>query len=117
MEKKYNNKGKNSLFDQLKLMKTCPLCTKEYSKDSVEIVEESIGTQLMHLTCSHCKNAMLAIFVSSNLGMSSVGMLTDLTAFDAHRLHRKEPISEEAVLSFHDCINKNQKEIIHLLTK
>lgn len=117
MEEKTAHNGQNSLFDQLKLMKTCPLCTKEYTKDSVKIVEESIGTQLMHLTCGHCKNAMLAIFVSSNLGMSSVGMLTDLTAYDAKRLHRKEPISEEAVLALHDSINKNQKEIIHLLTK
>lgn len=115
MEKKPYNDKQNSLFDQIKLMKNCPQCKAEYTKEAFEIVEEGTGTHLIHLTCSHCANAMLALVVISKLGMSSVGMLTDLTALDARRLYRKEAIAQEEILDFHDYLSKNSKEFIHLL--
>jgi rubredoxin len=116
MEKKPYNDKQNSLFDQIKLMKNCPQCKAEYTKEAFEIVEEGTGTHLVHLTCSHCANAMLALIVISKLGMSSVGMLTDLSALDAKHFHHKDALDEESVLGFHDCLFQNSKEFIHLLT-
>jgi len=115
MEKNPLNNKQNSLFDKIKLMKTCPLCKAEYTKEALEIVEERTGTHLVHLTCSECQNAMLALIVVSKLGMSSVGMLTDLNATDAQRLHHKQAITEEQILDFHEYLNQYSKEFIHLL--
>lgn len=115
MEKKSQNSTQNSLFDQIRLMKGCPLCKKDYTREALEIVEEGIGTHLVHLTCTYCSNAMLALIVVSKLGMSSVGMLTDLNAPDARRLHHKAAIGEDMILGFHDYLTQNSKEFIHLL--
>lgn len=115
MEKKSQNSIQNPLFEQIKLMKGCPLCKRDYTIDALEIVEEGTGTHLVHLTCTHCKNAMLALIVVSKLGMSSVGMLTDLNAPDARRLHNKDAIGEDMMLGFHDYLTTHSKEFIHLL--
>lgn len=115
MEKKPYNDKQNSLFQQIKLMKACPLCKSDYKEEALEIVEEGKGTHLVHLTCTHCQNAMLALIVISKLGMSSVGMLTDLNALDARRLNKKGAITEEQILHFHEYLDKNSKEFIHLL--
>lgn len=80
------------------------------------MVEEGMGTHLLHLTCTYCNNAMLALIVVSKMGMSSVGMLTDLSAPDAQRLYRHAPLSEDTVLNFHDYLKKGSKEFIQFLT-
>lgn len=116
MEKKLSQKKENSLFDQLKLMKNCPQCKAEYTKEGIEVVEEKSSTHLVHLTCPSCFNALLAVVVVSKLGMSSVGMFTDLNAVDVRRLYGKNAITEEQILDFHDFLFKNSKEFIHLLT-
>ncbi len=115
MEKKSHTDKQNALFDQIKLMKTCPLCKNEYTREAVELVEEGTGTNLVHLTCLFCHNAMLALIVVSKMGMSSVGMLTDLNAPDAKRLYRKNALGEESVLDFHDYLKKHSDEFIYLL--
>ncbi|OGH66533.1 MAG: hypothetical protein A3B90_00830 [Candidatus Magasanikbacteria bacterium RIFCSPHIGHO2_02_FULL_41_13] len=115
MEKKSHTDKQKALFEQLKLMRNCPLCKSEYTHETLELVEEGTGTHLVHLTCVQCKNAMLALIVVSKLGMSSVGMLTDLNAPDAKRLYRKNAIAEESVLDFHDYLKTRSHEFIHLL--
>lgn len=115
MEKKTHTDKQNALFDQIKIMKNCPMCKNEYTRDALELLEEGIGTHLVHLTCMICNNALLALIVMSRLGMSSVGMLTDLDAPDAKRLYRKSPLGEESILDFHDYLKKHSKEFIHLL--
>ncbi len=115
MEKKTHTDKQNALFDQLKLMKNCPMCKNEYTREAVELVEEGVGSHLVHVTCGICHNALLALIVVSRLGMSSIGMLTDLDAPDAKRLYRKTALGEESVLGFHDYLKKHSKEFIHLL--
>jgi hypothetical protein len=115
MEKKSHTDEQKALFDKLKLMRNCPLCKNEYTHETLELVEEGTGTHLVHLTCVQCKNAMLALIVVSKLGMSSVGMLTDLNAPDAKRLYRQTALGEESVLDFHDYLKTRSHEFIHLL--
>ena len=47
MEKKPYNDKQNSLFDQIKLMKNCPQCKAEYTKEAFEIVEEGTHQELV----------------------------------------------------------------------
>lgn len=115
MEKKSQTDKQSSLFSQIKLMKLCPMCKNEYTPEALEVVQERTGTHLVHLTCMHCKNAMLALIVVSKLGMSSVGMITDLNALDAIRLYHTGAISEDQLLNFHDYLQTHSDQFIHLL--
>lgn len=44
--------------------------------------------------------------MTSSMGVSSVGMVTDLTADDVAKISRKQSISEDELLSFHSLLTR-----------
>jgi hypothetical protein len=90
--------------DQRRVVSSCPLCTGEYASDGIQVLKDECDAQLLHLTCATCKGAMLALVVETHIGLSSIGMLTDLTQSDASRMCDKEPLTEDDVLAVHDVL-------------
>ena len=115
MNKDSRSHGQSSDQCELKVMKQCPSCAKEYVHAGIVVLEDGPDTQLLHLTCDACMNSVLVIIVTSQLGISSVGMLTDLNAEDVTRLRYRQPISQDDVLHFHDVIQNKQKDFIYYL--
>lgn len=99
------------------VLKQCPLCTTEYGKDDLQVLDEEDGAQLVHVTCHTCKNAILAYIVESGLGLSSVGMLTDLTVLDVMRMQDKSPLSDDDMITMSHAFRDYQQDIIHYLMK
>lgn len=87
-------------------MQECPLCGYKYAAEKVAVLEEYAGSHLVHITCPQCHNAVLAMVMVSALGMSSVGIVTDLSSADVLRVRRREPIGEDELLSFHQCLHR-----------
>jgi hypothetical protein len=106
---------RNTLQDKFKLVKQCPLCSHEYKHEEISVLEEIHGTQLLHITCAACKNAMLTFIMTSQMGTSSLGMLTDLTAPDVVRINQRDFIDEDDVLNFHTSLHGNFSQFINLL--
>ena len=94
----------DSGFGYLRIMRECPVCNTAYRAEQVAVLEAAGHNHLVHLTCGACHNALLALVVVSALGMSSIGVMTDLTAEDADRFRLEPPVSEEDVLSFHQVL-------------
>lgn len=108
MKKKINNSSKsNSLYEGLKLMRRCPLCKKDYDLNSVCILRELSDTHLVHITCQECLGAVLVVVIVSALGMSSVGVVTDLGAEDARKIQNKDAFSEDDVLGFYNFLESS----------
>ncbi|MFH0831088.1 MAG: hypothetical protein V1895_03445 [Parcubacteria group bacterium] len=82
----------------MQLSSRCPLCSAEFKSNNAEILDESRQGILFHLTCPSCHSSLLAVVAASKLGLSSFGMVTDLTAADTKRLRRGNAISHEDVL-------------------
>ena len=102
MSKDLNNSNSSSSFEEeLEMINDCPVCEQEESLDQIEVLEKRDGSNLVHITCSECGSAVLAIIVVTNLGASSVGMITDLRPEDVKKLRKRSPISHEEVLQFH----------------
>lgn len=95
-----------SVFEPRRLLRECPICGDEYLADQVVVVEVEGGNQLVHMTCARCHNALVALMVESALGMSSVGMITDLSVADMNRGREQRPITEEQVLSLHQFLQQ-----------
>jgi hypothetical protein len=117
MKKRSTNQTEHtSQGQELTLGSQCPLCTHEYKQDEVRVLEEQEGTQLLHITCAACHHAMLTFVMTSQLGTSSIGMLTDLSMQDVMRIKRADPLDEDAVLAFHSLLQRQTSSFIHLLT-
>lgn len=95
--------------ERLRIWRECPLCGSDYAASAVAVLEEQASTQLVHLTCPDCANALLAMVMVSPLGMSSVAVVTDLTAADVKRLRCAAPISADDVLGFYQCLQETEE--------
>ena len=108
---KQNNTQKQPIYgskpEELKVVRECPLCKVSYGLDDTNVLKEKNGTHLVHATCPNCNSAMLSVVVVSQLGMSSIGVMTDLSAKDVNTLNMKGPIEEDELLEFHSILRKN----------
>lgn len=65
-------------------------------------VEEIDGSHLMHLHCQQCQAAILALVTVTPMGLSSVGMITDLSVTDVRKFKESEPIDFDEVIALND---------------
>lgn len=107
-------KGENFWENSLKLMKQCPLCGLDYTENSYQTIDQNEESRLIHMTCPHCAHCVLAFVLQSRLGLSSIGIMTDLTAADVIRFQNREPISENEILSLHNLLENRTQEMSHL---
>lgn len=88
----------------LTLLRKCPICNIAYEPKMFQAVDENNGAHLLHGTCAICHQSVLVLIMTSPMGISSVGMVTDLTTQDIRRMSRKQSISEDELLSFHSLL-------------
>ncbi len=105
----YENHGEdahNSLPEGLRLMRQCPLCRKDYQEKALSLIEEREGASLVHITCTNCDNAVLAVVMVSPLGMSSMGIVTDLSIDDVAHFRGRDIFSQDDVLDFYSTMQE-----------
>lgn len=82
----------------LKLISRCPLCSESYQPFQASIVEEKEEAQLLHIQCRKCQSSIVALIVNGQLGLTSVGLITDLTSLDVERFKDATALQEQQVL-------------------
>jgi hypothetical protein len=87
--------------DGLKLISYCPSCENRMNPMQAHLLGEDDETQLLHVTCGECKNAILAVVLTNQSGMSSVGLMTDLSFEDVPRFQNKPGITIDDVIDIH----------------
>lgn len=68
------------------------------------MLAESEGAHLVHLECETCGSAVVAVVMNNVLGLSTVGLLTDLTPEDVLKFRAAGTISTDDVLDLHGWI-------------
>jgi len=76
----------------------CPLCNKEYKPLNMRIVENAGDTILAHSHCPKCDGAILSLLYKDFLGITLVGLVTDLCYADAVRIKDGHSVSSDSVL-------------------
>jgi hypothetical protein len=84
--------------EALKFINKCPLCNTGYEAEQAALFAKHEAANLVHITCKNCRSYFMAMIVMLGQGLSSVGMITDLSFADVERLHRVEPISLDEAL-------------------
>lgn len=90
----------------LKLISRCPLCAENYQPFQASIVEEKEEAQLLHIECRKCKSSIVALIVNGQLGLTSVGLITDLTSADVEYFKDAPELSESQVLDAYTQLSK-----------
>ncbi len=97
-------------------MKQCPLCAAAYATENFVTIEQTDEAQLVHIQCSSCGAGLLCAMANSDLGMTSIATLTDLSPSDIQRLHGKAPLTDDDVLSLHQFLHNRTNAFVRLIT-
>lgn len=85
----------------------CPLCETSYNPMEARVLGEKEDGHLLHIRCKKCLNSILALVLVSNVGVSSVGLVTDLTYEDVVRF-RESPVevTVDDVIGVHELLSE-----------
>lgn len=93
-----NNGYNSSPLDNLKLISYCPLCNTHYNPSEAKILEQRDGAHLIHVECGNCRSSIVAVVITGGIGISSVGLVTDLTSDDVLHFKNRDSLSEDDVI-------------------
>ena len=72
---------------------------------AAQIVEERDDAHLIHIECRKCGSSIVALIMSAGIGMSSVGLVTDLTGDEVGEVRLRESVHADDVLDVHQSLN------------
>lgn len=90
--------------DGLRLISYCPLCEASYNPLRARVLDERDEAHLVHIQCSQCGSSIVALIMSSALGITSVGLVTDLTGDDVLRFKDESPLDADEVLQVYELL-------------
>jgi hypothetical protein len=82
----------------------CPLCNKEYQPTNMRVLEQAGDTLLAHSHCPNCKGAILSLLYKDLMGITLVGMVTDLDYEDALRVKNGSFVDNDDVLTIYKLV-------------
>jgi transcription elongation factor Elf1 len=106
---------KHFLDESLKVIATCPVCQNKYESQAVKIVEQQADAYVLHINCSKCNSSVLAYAVQTPMGVTTIGLLTDLQSVEVKRFLRQAAISEDDVLRIYEAIHSSSEDLSGLL--
>lgn len=86
----------------LRLVSYCPVCEIRSKSMLARTLAATGETKLMHVQCHKCQNAFLTFVLVSQVGASSVGILTDLGYEDVVRFRSNQNVSVNDVIHVHE---------------
>ncbi|NUM25272.1 MAG: hypothetical protein HUU49_01445 [Candidatus Buchananbacteria bacterium] len=89
----------------------CPVCQMRYDPLEARILDEAENSHLVHVKCHHCQSAVLAVLLTNQLGISSIGLVTDLSSDDVMKFKSVLPVSVDDVIEAHEFLH-SQKVLI-----
>lgn len=102
------------------VLQRCPLCHADYEQDAVVCIDSGpvVGKpRLYHCACGSCKRSMVALLIESTGWLSSIGMLTELTANEAREVPSLAPISGDHCVAIHEALEADTSDFFEKLLK
>lgn len=88
-------------MENLRVISTCPICNARYHSAELRVLEEKSDAQLVYIQCRKCRASVLAVVLANHLGVSSVGLVTDLSGDDVLKFRRQPVVSVDDVIDLH----------------
>lgn len=100
-------KGRLSWQEALKFINKCPVCGSNYKTEQAKVFAENNTANLVHINCIECNGNFIALIITLNQAISTVGMMSDLTLNDARTIGYYEPIGVDELIEGRLWINQS----------
>ena len=102
--------------DEVKLIAYCPFCEADLNPVKAKVIEDKDDSQLVHIQCNKCQGYILALITRTISGLTSVGLITDLTYDDVFQFKNKKELQSDEVINIHNIFS-NPKVIKTILNQ
>lgn len=96
----------------LRLISYCPICSTHYNPFNAQILEERDDAHLIHVECRKCGSSIIALVLTGGIGISSVGLVTDLTGEEVLKFRKSDVIASDDVLDAHEQLFVTDRNIL-----
>lgn len=94
-----NQFGREQGLDGLKIVSRCPICQTEHNPLETALLDEAGGSHLIYIKCRKCSSGVVAALTPTSFGLSSVGLVTDLSGNEILRFKESARVSADDVLA------------------
>jgi len=88
----------------LKIISRCPVCHYQYNPVEAKVLDENDGAHLIYVKCKRCQSAVLALVMTNHLGITSIGLITDLDSYEVMKFADLAVVNEDDVLSIYQLL-------------
>ena len=94
-------KNQNEPLIRTQLVSYCPSCHASFTPRQAAVIDQTGSVHLLHMRCNHCLSSLVVLLLATEMGVSSVGVITDLTESDVERFSAAQPVSTDDCLAVH----------------
>lgn len=101
------NKGKSDSWrNTLKFISHCPVCNQDYQSEAIKLFANESEAKFVHFTCQSCHSYFIAMVMTLPKGVSTVGMITDLSFADVQKVYTLPAITIDEAIEASQIIHK-----------
>jgi hypothetical protein len=97
-------KNHNESSADVQLVSYCPLCRHSFSPREAAVLGQGDTSHLLYVHCNFCSSSLVVLLLVNKLGISSVGVITDLTEEDVWQVKDAEPINADDCLEVYRAL-------------
>ncbi len=103
--------------EKMQFVLKCPFCNTSYRAESAEIIDEEDDSLLVYLSCPKCLSSIIAVVNIGSMGVTSLGLVTDMTKDDIIRFKRGKKVSGNDILNIYETLHKKEGNFIKEITR
>ncbi len=105
----FNGASSNFFHEGLKLISYCPVCNNRYEQVEAKILEEHDESYLIYLKCRNCSSSVVALVMTGMLGVTSVGLVTDLNSEEVIKFKQAKNVTADEVIAIHQLLGEDKE--------
>jgi len=112
--KNQNNNQEPKITNIEKLESYCPLCNMSFYPEKAAVIDESNTSWLLHTTCSQCASSIISLMLVGDVGISSFGLLTDMTSHEIEKFQKQTLLDEDDLIDLYQALH-GQEDFIKII--
>ncbi len=102
-------KHKNSNVD---FLSKCSFCGNGFEQEDLVILEDRDQGSAFHVTCAQCNTSTIVFLSSSQSGIISAGIATDLDDREVRSKYSSNAITADEVIDMHQFISRYKGNLV-----
>lgn len=96
----------------MRVVQVCPVCQTSYYPWQAQVLEERQEAHLIYVECHKCGSGQVALIITSAVGVSTLGLVTDLTPGDVVKFTSSDQVSVDDVMEIHQLLERHSAGLL-----